>query len=280
MKLEKSFSLPVFLSVFLHATLLVLFLGNWDFFKTKEEPYKPNYVTATLVDLKSTAKAAPQQTKEQILDSKVYEDLKNNKKQDEQRRKEAEALVQKTKDQEAKAAETEKQKQQKIKDEQAKVAKAKAEKEAAEKKRKADEEAKRKAEAAKKTKREQEAQEERRRVQAAQQKEEKHISDANDAANVKSYNALLAERVEQNWSRPPSSREGMVAVFDIDMLPNGQVVGVTLTKSSGNFAFDNAAEQAIRKVERFVEIKDIPIAVFEKHFRHFQFAFNPEDLRQ
>lgn len=280
MKLEKSFSLPTLLSVFLHGSLLVIFLGNWDFFKAKEEPYQPHYVTATLVDLKPKAKAAPQQTKEQVLDSKAYEDLKNNKKQEEQRHKEAEALVQSQLDQQAKAAEAEKQKQEKVREEEAKVAKAKAAKAEAEKKKKAEEEANRKAEAAKKTKREQEAQEERRRIQAAQQKEEKHIADSNDEANVKSYNELLSERVAQNWSRPPSARAGMVAVFNIDMLPNGQVVGVELAKSSGNFAFDNAAEQAIRKVERFVEIKDVPIDVFERNFRHFQFAFNPEDLRQ
>ncbi len=280
MKLEKSLSLPLFLSIFLHVLLLVLFLGNWDFFKKEEEPYKPHYVTATLVDLKPKAKAQPQQSKEQVLDSKAYEDLKNNKKQEEQRKVEAEALVQKQKDQQAKeAAAAEAEKQKKIKEEQAKVAKAKAEKEAAEKKRKAEEE-KRKAEAAKKTQREREAQEEQRRIQAALQKEEKHLSESNDDANVKSYNELLAERVAQNWSRPPSARAGMVAVFNIDMLPNGQVVDVNLAKSSGNFAFDNAAEQAIRKVERFVEIKDVPIDVFEKNFRHFQFSFNPEDLRQ
>jgi len=279
MKLEKSFSLPTFLSVFLHGTLLALFLGNWDFFKKEDEPYKPHYVTATLVDLKPKAKAAPQQIKEQVLDSKAYEDLKNNKKQDEQRRKEAEALVQSQKEQQAKAAEAEKQKQQKVKDEQAKVAKAKAAQEA-QKKKKAEEEASRKAEALKKTKREQEAQAEQRRVQAARQEQEKHIADSNDEANVKSYNELLSERVAQNWSRPPSARAGMIAVFNIDMLPNGQVIGVELAKSSGNSAFDNAAEQAIRKVERFIEIKDVPIDVFERNFRHFQFAFNPEDLRQ
>lgn len=280
MKFEESLSLPLFLSIFLHVLLLVLFLGNWDFFKKEEEPYKPHFVTATLVDLKPKAKAQPQQNKEQVLDSKAYEDLKNNKKQEEQRKVEAEALVQKQKDQQAKeAAAAEAEKQKKIKEEQAKVAKAKAEKEAAEKKRKAEEE-KRKAEAAKKTQREREAQEEQRRIQAALQKEEKHLSESNDDANVKSYNELLAERVAQNWSRPPSARAGMVAVFNIDMLPNGQVVDVNLAKSSGNFAFDNAAEQAIRKVERFVEIKDVPIDVFEKNFRHFQFSFNPEDLRQ
>ncbi len=280
MKFEKSLSFPLCVSVFLHIALLVLFLGNWDFFKKEEEPYKPHYVTATLVDLKPKAKAQPQQSKEQVLDSKAYEDLKNNKKQEEQRKVEAEALVQKQRDKEAKeAAAAEVEKQKKIKEEKAKVAKAKAEKEAAEKKRKAEEE-KRKAEAAKRTQREREAQEEQRRIQAALQREEKHLSESNDDANVKSYNELLAERVAQNWSRPPSARAGMVAVFNIDMLPNGQVVDVTLSKSSGNFAFDNAAEQAIRKVERFVEIKDVPIDVFEKNFRHFQFSFNPEDLRQ
>ena len=78
MRLEKSFSLPIFLSVSLHTLLLVLFLGNWSFFKKEPEPYKPHYVTATLMDMKPKAKAAPQQTKEQVLDSKAYEDLKNN----------------------------------------------------------------------------------------------------------------------------------------------------------------------------------------------------------
>lgn len=280
MKWEKTFSLPTFLSVFLHGTLLVLFLGNWDFFKSDEEPYKPHYVTATLVDLQPKAKAAPQQRKEQILDSKAYEDLKNNKKQDEQRRKEAEALVQSQREQQAKAAEAEKQKQQKIKEEQARAAKAKAAQAEAEKKKQAEAEAQRKAEALKKTLREQEAQAEQRRIQAARQLEAKHIAESNDEANVKSYNELLSERVAQNWSRPPSARAGMVAIFNIDMLPNGQVIGVQLAKSSGNSAFDNAAEQAIKKVERFIEIKDIPIDVFERNFRHFQFAFNPEDLRQ
>ncbi|MFC3114266.1 cell envelope integrity protein TolA [Cellvibrio fontiphilus] len=279
MRLEKSFSLPVFLSVSLHTLLLVLFLGDWSFFKKEPEPYKPHYVTATLVDLKPKAKAAPQQTKEQVLDSKAYEDLKNNKKQDEQRRKEAEVLVQQKKEQEAKAAEAEKVKQQKIKEEQAKIAKAKAEKEAAEKKRKADELAKQKAEAAKKTKREQEAQEEQRRIQAALQKEAKHISDTNDDVNTKSYEEMLIERVQQNWSRPPSARNGLEVVLEVNMLPTGVVTGLRVVRSSGDAAFDRSAEQAVRRVDRFTEAMQIPPDIFEKYFRVFRFTFSPEDLR-
>lgn len=279
MKLEKSFSFPVFLSVSLHTLLLVLFLGDWNFFKKEPEPYKPHYVTATLMDMKPKAKAAPQQTKEQVLDSKAYEDLKNNKKQDEQRRKEAEALVQQKKEQEAKAAETEKVKQQKVKDEKAKIAKAKAEKEAVEKKRKADELAKQKAEALKKTQREQAAQEEQRRIQAALQKEAKHISDTNDDANTKSYEEMLIERVQQNWSRPPSARKGLEVVLEVNMLPTGVVTGLRVVKSSGDAAFDRSAEQAVKRVDRFTEAMQIPPDIFEKYFRVFRFTFSPEDLR-
>ncbi|ACE84194.1 cell envelope integrity protein TolA [Cellvibrio japonicus] len=278
MVLDQRFTLPVLFSVVLHALILVLFFGDWGFFRTKEpEPVPPRYVTATLVDLQPKAKAAPPQPKEQNLDAKRFEDLKNLKNREEQKRKEAEAQVQRQKEQAAKeaAAKEEALKQQKLKDQQAKVAREKAE---AERKKKLEEE-RRKAEAEQKRKREQEAQEEIRRQQAAYQKEEKHLSDTADDASVISYNELLARRVGENFSPPPSARLGMVSVFIIDMLPNGQVVGVALSRSSGNDAFDRAAEQAIRRVDRFVEIKDIPIDVFERNFRRFTFTFDPKDLR-
>ncbi len=275
MKLHNNLSLPVFLSVFLHTVLLVVFLGDWDFLKPEEEPYKPHYVTATLVDLKPKAKAAPQQVKEQVLDAKNFEDLKHNKKQEEQRRKEAEAVVQEKKEQEAKAT-AEKQKAQKLKEEQAKAAKAKAE---AEKKKKLAEEQKRKAEAEKKRKREQAAMEEQRAIEAALQKEEKMISESNDDVNTKSYEEMLIERVEQNWSRPPSARKGLEVVLEINMLPTGIVAGLRVVKSSGDAAFDRSAEQAVRRVDRFTEVKDIPSPIFEQYFRVFRFTFSPEDLR-
>lgn len=276
---DNRFSIPIIISVLLHAGILGVFLVNWNFFSAKKPPeYPQHFVTATLVDLQPKAIAKPQQIKEQNKEAKVFEDLKNLKKQDEQKKKEAEAVEQKKKDQAAKEAadKAEKLKQQKKKEEDAKAAKAKAE---AEKKKKAEAE-KQRAEAELKKKREQEAQEEKKRQEAARQLEEKHIADTADDANVKSYSELIKERVEQNWSRPPSARTGMVCEFVIDMLPNGQVVNVTLTKSSGNAAYDMSAEQAIKRVDRFTEIKDIPIDVFEKYFRRFKFVFNPEDLRQ
>ena len=275
---DNRFSIPIVISVLLHAGILGVFLVNWDFFKTKKQDnYPQHFVTATLVDLQPKAIAKPQQTKEQNLDAKNFEDLKNLKKQQEQKKREAEAAEQKKKDQAAKEAadKAEKLKQQKKKEEDAKAAKAKAE---AEKKKKAEAE-KQRAEAELKKKREQEAQEEKKRQEAARQLEEKHIADTADDASVMSYNELLAKRVGENFNPPPSARLGMVSVFEIDMLPNGLVTGVKLVRSSGNQAFDMAAEQAIRRVERFTEIKDMPIDLFDRHFRHFTFTFDPKDLR-
>lgn len=282
MKLEKIFSLPVFLSVFLHVALLVFVIVKFDFFKKEPEPYVPNFVTATLVDLNPKTKPAPQQPKEQVLDGKKDPELKQVKQQQEQEHKEAEsqAQEQKVQDQKEKAeaeakVHDEKLKQEKSKkeaDEQAKAAQ----------KKKLEEEQKQKTEFDKKKKRDQQAKEEQKALDAAMQKEEQMLSDRADDVNVntKSYDQMIGERVAQNWSRPPSTVNGMIAVLEINMLPTGQVVGVRVVKSSGDSAFDRSAEQAVKKVDRFEEVKNIPPDVFEKRYRQFTFTFNPGDLRR
>ena len=280
MKLSSANLLPVFLSVFLHAVLLAFIILKFDFFKEEPEPYKPHFVTATLVDLKPKAKAAPQQVKEQVLDGKKDPELKQVKQQKEQEKQEAEtkAEVKKVQEEKEKAeAET------KVHDE--KVKKEKAKKEAddkakAEKQKKLEEEQKAAAEADKKKKAEKQRREELKALDAALQKEEQMISTSVDDVSTKSYEELIAERVRQNWNRPPSARNGMTAVLEIKMLPTGQVVGVRIVQSSGDAPFDRAAEQAVKRVDRFEEVKNIPPDIFEKYFRQFLFTFRPEDLRQ
>ena len=100
-----------------------------------------------------------------------------------------------------------------------------------------------------------------------------------DEATTQSYSALIAARIEQNWSRPPSARKGMQCELEIRMVPTGHVLDVRVTKSSGNAAFDRSAIQAVNKIERFNEVKDIPTRIFEQYFRTFKLSFNPKDLR-
>ena len=91
--------------------------------------------------------------------------------------------------------------------------------------------------------------------------------------------AVIQKAVIGRWTRPPSARNGMVAVLEISLVPTGDVVGVSVLESSGNVAFDRSAINAVEKAARFPEVKQLERAAFERDFRRFQLLFRPEDLR-
>jgi TonB family protein len=94
-----------------------------------------------------------------------------------------------------------------------------------------------------------------------------------------SFAALIQQTVVNYWSRPPSARNGMEALLAIQLIPTGEVVSVTVIKSSGNTAFDRSAINAVEKAGSFPELQSLPTREFEKTFRRFRLLFRPEDLR-
>lgn len=94
-----------------------------------------------------------------------------------------------------------------------------------------------------------------------------------------SYAALIRDTVTGYWSRPPSARNGMQALLELQLVPTGEVVSVNILKSSGSVAFDRSAVNAVEKAGSFPELKNLPPREFEKTFRRFQLLFRPEDLR-
>jgi colicin import membrane protein len=94
-----------------------------------------------------------------------------------------------------------------------------------------------------------------------------------------SYAALIQQTVVNYWSRPPSARNGMEALLQIQLIPTGEVVSVRVIKSSGNTAFDRSAMNAVEKAGSFPELQNLPTREFEKSFRRFRLLFRPEDLR-
>ena len=91
--------------------------------------------------------------------------------------------------------------------------------------------------------------------------------------------AIIRQAVVGRWARPPSARNGMVAVLEIALVPTGDVVGVSVLTSSGDNAFDRSALNAVERVGRFPEVKQLDRALFERDFRRFQLIFRPDDLR-
>jgi TonB family protein len=94
-----------------------------------------------------------------------------------------------------------------------------------------------------------------------------------------SYASLIQQTVINYWSRPPSARNGMEALLTIQLIPTGEVISVTVTRSSGSSAFDRSAVNAVEKAGSFPELRNLPAGEFEKTFRRFRLLFRPEDLR-
>ncbi|MFV0477163.1 MAG: energy transducer TonB [Parahaliea sp.] len=96
---------------------------------------------------------------------------------------------------------------------------------------------------------------------------------------VVSYAALIENTVVGYWSRPPSARNGMEVLLELQLIPTGEIVNIRIIKSSGNSAFDQSAVNAVEKAGSFPELKNLPPRKFEETFRRFSLLFRPEDLR-
>lgn len=95
---------------------------------------------------------------------------------------------------------------------------------------------------------------------------------------IQSATGLIQQVVQENWSRPPSARNGMRTILQISMFPTGEVTDVTITQSSNDPAFDRAAETAVYRAAPFSELQSLPIQIFNENFRSFSLTFQPEDL--
>ena len=127
------------------------------------------------------------------------------------------------------------------------------------------------------------AEQERRRLQdeaeRARQAEEAAAAAARTEFEVvQSGVALIQQIVQENWSRPPSARNGMRAVLQVSMLPTGEVTDVEIVQTSGDPAFDRSAETAVFRAQPFSELQEMPINIFNANFRSLSLIFEPEDL--
>jgi len=126
------------------------------------------------------------------------------------------------------------------------------------------------------------AQQERERQQRAQQEAaaqaQATAAAAQEGEAVMSYTTLIHDLVQQQWSRPPSARNGMVTVLRIRLVPTGEVIDVEVVQSSGDGAFDRAAVTAVNRVGTIRELQGMDPQLFNRNFRTLLLTFRPEDL--
>lgn len=222
------------------------------------------------------------QTRNERVQQQEQQQLEQRRQEEQRQRQEAERRAQQERErQEAERREQERQATLEAQRER--------ERRAAEQQRQAEQEAQRRREEQQRREAEQRRQEAQRQAAeqaaAAQREAERQAAAAareqaeTDAELVSAYTAVIHDLVQRNWSRPPSARNDMETVLRIRLVPTGEVVDVEVVRSSGDPAFDRAAENAVYAVGRFTELQGMPPRLFERHFRSLLLTFRPEDLR-
>lgn len=96
--------------------------------------------------------------------------------------------------------------------------------------------------------------------------------DADRQAQVSRYKDMIQAKIRRNIVMPPDVPENAEAQFFVIVLPGGDVVSVTLKKSSGNAAYDAAAERAIYKAQPLPMPQDSDLA---RMFRELRLSLKP-----
>jgi len=245
----KALTLPLLFTLFIHGLLVAIIVIDMPDSTPLVKKVTPNFVKASLVTL-DKPKPKPRKTVKKPVKKKKVVD----KKAAQEKEKQQKLAAQRKKEQELKKIQEQKEQERLIEEQLAKE-------------------------------REEQRQEELRResemdlADAIVAMEDAEQQAESDDELAMSYTALISTRITANWSRPPSARNNMEAELVLNLVPTGEVVSVSVVKSSGNSAFDRSAEQAVKKTAQFPELQDVPARVFEKYFRQFRLKFRPEDLR-
>lgn len=245
-----SYTFPALLSIALHAGLFVLVVWGWQAAPSEKQVKVPRYIDAKFVELEAKApEAAPPKPKPKTIDLAAQRaEQERRRREQEAKRREEQRIAAEKAEQERK----EKERQEKL----AEQERLQKELELAERQQQLEDQ-----------------------LTDTLEDEEQMLQAIEAEATAQSYLALISEGIRQNWSRPPSARNGMKTRLLIQLVPTGRVVEVTVLESSGNAAFDRSAVQAVWRAEQFQELQEMDSTVFEQHFRQLRILFEPQDLR-
>ena len=290
---------PLAYSVLVHLVIVVgLVLNVTRFSQPAAAPMKVvPVVQSSVVDMSEVNR----QVKERAIEEQRERDRKVQAEKEKQRQVEQEKVrqveIKKKREQEQREAklkaDAEKKKEAELQVKQ--QAQEKAAREKAEADKKAEAERKRKEEQARKAKLEaekkaeevrkkKEAEELRRKQLEAKQKAEAEAQmretmaaeEARNAAErsglLAQYIALIGQKIERNWIRPPSARPGLECVVQVTQIPGGQVVAVKVVRCNGDDAVIRSVEAAVYQASPLPEPADA--SLFE---RRLQLVFKPED---
>lgn len=122
----------------------------------------------------------------------------------------------------------------------------------------------------------QEAEAAKQRQEAQQQAAANAAKQARIAGEVDKYKALIVNAISSRWILPENVDKGLSSQFRIRLAPDGAVLEVSLTRSSGDPILDRSAQTAIYKASPLPVPGDIETFNL---FRDISLTVRPENVR-
>ncbi|HXF67474.1 MAG TPA: cell envelope integrity protein TolA, partial [Burkholderiales bacterium] len=94
------------------------------------------------------------------------------------------------------------------------------------------------------------------------------------AAEIEKYKGLIRDRIRRYIIEPPNLQGNPEAELDIIVLPGGEVLDVRTRRASGQPAWDNAVERAIRRAQ---PLPLPPDPALFREFRELNLKFRPKE---
>jgi colicin import membrane protein len=114
------------------------------------------------------------------------------------------------------------------------------------------------------------------RAQAQAKAQADQAASAAADAKVGDYVAKIQAKIRSNTVIPPDVAGNPEVVYEITLLPTGEILDMRRVKSSGLPSYDAATERAIRKSAPLPIPKDDP-TLFASKFRSGNYSFRPND---
>jgi len=104
-----------------------------------------------------------------------------------------------------------------------------------------------------------------------QLEEEERLLAATDSGALADYVAVIRQKVERNWVRPPGAKPGLECEVLVTQIPGGQVTAVQMGRCNADDAVRRSIEAAVLRASPLPPPDDATL--FERNLR---FTFKPE----
>ena len=104
-----------------------------------------------------------------------------------------------------------------------------------------------------------------------QMADEEHANSVASGPLADQYKAMLRNRIEHAWIRPPSASSGLDCVVEVTQVPGGVVTGVQVTQCNGDAVTRDSVANAVYRASPLPAPPDPALFV-----RSFSFHFHPD----